>query len=150
MALAAVVPVEPIAPSENLWSHGRTPTPACVLPTGMPGQLHELGEFIVGVGVEDAAAGDDQRTLRGTDGLGGAGDVLVVGVGAADPPFTLGEELLGHVEGLGLDILRQRDGHGAGLGRIRQDPQAVVERREQLLRAGRPGRRTWTAAGTRR
>ena len=36
MAFAAVVPVEPIAPSENWWSHGRTPTPACVFPTGMP------------------------------------------------------------------------------------------------------------------
>jgi hypothetical protein len=36
MALAAVVPVEPIAPRLNWWSQGRTPTPAWVLPTGMP------------------------------------------------------------------------------------------------------------------
>ena len=102
------------------------------------GQLGELREFLVGVGVEDAAAGDDQRALRGADGLGGAADVLVVGVGAADPPLALGQELLGHVEGLGLDVLRQRDGDGAGLGRVRQDAQAVVERGEQLLGPGDP------------
>ena len=102
------------------------------------GQLGELRQFLVGVGVQHAAAGDDQRALRGPDRLGGAADVLVVGVRAADPPFALGQEFLGHVEGFGLDVLGQRDGHGAGLGRIGQDAQAVVERREQLFRPGDP------------
>ncbi len=102
------------------------------------GQLDEPGEFLVGVGVEHAAAGDDQRALRGADRVGGAADVLVVGVGAADPPFAFGEEFLGHVEGLGLDVLGQRDGDRAGLGRVRQDAQSVVERGEQLLGPGDP------------
>ncbi len=69
---------------------------------------------------------------------GGAADVVVVGFGAADPPLAFGQELLRDVEGLGLDILRQRDGDGAGLGRVGQDAQAVVERGEQLLRPGDP------------
>ena len=100
------------------------------------GQLGELREFLVGVGVEHAAAGDDQRALGGADRLGGAADVLVVGVGAADPPFAFGQEFLGHVEGLGLDVLGQRDGDRAGLGRVGEDAQAVVERGEQLLGPG--------------
>lgn len=100
------------------------------------GQLGEPRELLVGVGVEDAAAGDDERALGGADRVGGAADVRVVGVRAADPPFAFGEEFLGHVEGLGLDVLGQRDGHGAGLGRVRQHPEAVVERGEQLLGPG--------------
>jgi hypothetical protein len=100
------------------------------------GQFGEPGQFLVGVRVQDAAAGDDQRPLGGPDGFGGAGDVVVVRFRAADPPLTLGEEFLGHVEGLGLDVLGQRDGHRSGLGRVGEDPQAVVERGEQLLRAG--------------
>ena len=51
-------------------------------------QPGELGEFLVGEGVEDAAAGDDQRPFRGADGLGGAADLVVVGFGAANPPFA--------------------------------------------------------------
>ena len=103
-----------------------------------PGQLGELRQFVVGVGVQDAAAGNDQRPLRSPNGRGGTGDVILIGLGAADPPLPLGQEFRGHVEGLGLDVLRQRNGHRPGLGRVRQDAQAVVERGEQLLRPVHP------------
>ncbi len=136
MAFAAVVPVEPIAPRDERVVPGQDADAGLRVAHRDAGQLGELRQFLVGVGVEDAAAGNDQRTLRGADGCGGAGDVVIVSVGAADPPLPLGQELLGDIEGLGLDILRQRDGHRAGLGRVRQDAQAVVERGEQLLRAG--------------
>ena len=113
-----------------------TPTPAWVFADRDAGQLGELGEFVVGVGVEHAATGDDQRAFGGADGLGGTADVLVVGVRAADPPFALGKELLGHVEGFGLDVLGQRNRDRAGLGRVGEDTEAVVERGEQLLGPG--------------
>ena len=61
--------------------------------------------IIAGGGVEDATAGDDQRALCGPDRFGGAADVLVVGVGAADAPLPFGQEFLGHVKGFGLDVL---------------------------------------------
>ena len=36
MRFAAKVPVAPIAPSDDGWSYGSDPFPACVSPTGMP------------------------------------------------------------------------------------------------------------------
>ena len=47
---------------------------------------------------------------------------------------------------LGLHVLRQGDGHRAGLGRVGEHPHRAEQRARAAARAARPGRRTSTAA----
>ena len=100
---------------------------------GDPGGLGELGQRLGGEGVVHPAAGDDHGPLGRTDRRDGRADVLLLGRRPADPPLPGGEELLGHLQRLGLHVLRERDRHGAGLGRVREHPHAVEQRREELL-----------------
>ena len=55
------------------------------------------------------------------DGL----DLVGVGDRAADHPVALGEELGREVEGVGLDVLGQRQHHGAGVDRVGQHAHRV-------------------------
>ncbi len=65
-------------------------------------------------------------------------DLVGVGQRAADLPVPGFEELDRKVEGVRLDVLRQRDHHRAGVGGAGQHPHRLRQRGEQLLRAGDP------------
>ena len=60
---------------------------------------------------------------------------LRLGDRAAHAPHALVEQLLRPVVGLGLHVLRQADGDGAGLGRIGQHPHRRQQRGDELLGA---------------
>ncbi|CAM5618902.1 hypothetical protein SFUMM280S_07069 [Streptomyces fumanus] len=93
---------------------------------------------LLGGAVVDAAARDDQRPGGGPDRLRGVGQFQRVGGGAADPPDPVGEELLRPVGRLGLHVLRQRERHGPGLGRVGEHPHGVERGGDQCLGAGDP------------
>ncbi len=105
---------------------------------GNAGGVAELAQCVVRVGVDDATAGDDDRPLRPSDRVGGRLDRPGLGGRAPDVPVARGEELLGHLERLRLDILRQRDRDGAGLDRIGEHPHRRQCDGRQLLRAIHP------------
>ena len=107
--LAASPPLAPTGPTFQAWFQGSAPLPACGLADGDAEPLGEVGQCGARLGVDDAAAGDDQRPFapprisstarssrcRRRDGP----------VDAVDP---LLEEVGRIVVGLGLDVLRQR------------------------------------------
>ena len=99
------------------------------------GELLELGG---GVGVDDTAAGDDQRLLRRGEKRRDGVDLVGVRRGSADHPVPLVEELGREVVGVGLHVLRQRQHHGAGLDRVDQGPHRRRQRGQQLLGPGDP------------
>ena len=80
-----------------------------------------------------AAARDEQRPPGAADDLGGALQRGGLGHRAGDVPHPLGEELLGPVVRLGLHVLRQRDRHRAGLGRVGEHPHRAQQGGGQLL-----------------
>ena len=100
------------------------------------GNLEALGEALQGLGgagILHPAAADQQRlALAGQQPHG-----ILDGRGHRRPAIQavhpLGEEVVGIVVGLALDILGQRQGHGAGLGRIGQHAHGVDRRAHQLL-----------------
>ena len=102
---------------------------------GDAGRLGELAQRLGRLRVDRAAAGDDQRAPRGAQQLGRLGEPLGLGGRAGDVPDAAGEERLGPVERLGLDVLRQRERDGAGLGRVGQHPHRGERGRNQLLGA---------------
>ncbi len=102
-------------------------------PDGDPGRLDEGGELLRRVGVQHAATGDDDRTLRRTDRRHRTSQGTVLRQRATDVPLARLQERHRDVEGLGLHVLRQGDRHGAGLGRVGQDAHRGEGDREQLL-----------------
>ena len=114
------------------------PLPACVSATGMPGLLRERAQGVGRLAVAHAAAGEDDRPLAGADPLGGRGDGVAVRAVARDRPGALLEHLDREVERVGLDVLREAEEHGAGVGRGREDPHHLGQRRDELLRAVDP------------
>ena len=97
------------------------------------GRGRECAQLLRGLGVDGAAAGDDEGALGGADLGDRAHDGGALGRGTAHVPHALGEELDRPVVGLGLNILRQGDRDGTGLGRVSQDAHAVQQRGNQLL-----------------
>ena len=85
------------------------------------------------LGVEHAAAGDDQRPLRAADGVGGDLDLAQAGARAAAVPFLRREELGRPVVGLGLHVLAEGEGHRAALGGVGHRREGAGQRGEQLL-----------------
>ena len=114
------------------------------------GRLGEPAQLLGRLAVDHAATGDEQRPARGPEHRDGAGQRRRLRHRPADVPDPLGEQLLGPVVGLGLHVLRQRDGDRAGLGRVGQHPHRAHAARRAAARGATPGRRTATAAGTRR
>ena len=98
-----------------------------------PGRAGQVLQLRGGAGVDDAAAGDDDRPLGVREQPGDGLDLVGVGDGPADHPVALGEELGREVERVRLDVLRQRQHHGAGVHRVGQHPHGRGQRGEQLL-----------------
>ena len=85
------------------------------------------------LGIKHAAAGDDDRLLRGLERGDRRVELGGVGLRAARRPDTLGEKAFRIVEGLGLHVLAERQRHRAAFGRIGQHLHGAVERRDDLL-----------------
>ncbi len=101
---------------------------------GNAGRAGEGLQLRGGVGVDDAATGDDDRlAARAASSRATACDLVGVGDRAADHPVALGEELGREVERVALDVLGQRQHHGAGVHRVGQHAHRVRQRGEQLL-----------------
>ena len=97
------------------------------------GRSSERAQLLRGLGVDGAAAGDDEGALGGAN----LGDRALEG-GALDGrtahvPHTLGEELDRPVVGLGLNVLGQGDRHGTGFSRVSEDAHTGQQRGDQLL-----------------
>ena len=97
------------------------------------GRGGERAQLLAGLGVDGAAAGDDEGALGGADLGDRALEGGALGRGTTHVPHALGEELDRPVVGLGLNVLGQSNRHGTGLSRIGQDAHAVQERGNQLL-----------------
>ncbi len=97
------------------------------------GRLGQRAQRVGRLGVDRAAAGDDQRPPRGAQPRRRLGHQAGLGHGAPHVPDAPLEQLLRPVERLGLDVLGQRERHGAGLGRIGQHPHRGQQRGRQLL-----------------
>ena len=81
----------------------------------------EGGERLLGLRIQHAAAGDDERLpARAFSAATAAASSSSSGRGAALGPDPLREEALGIVEGLGLHVLAERQRHRAAFGRIGQ------------------------------
>ena len=135
-AFAAVVPVEPTA--AHLPGGDRaagTPLPACASPTGMPVASQKRSQRLLGAGVagrlhrrRPVVASAERITLGGSlDAEGFRAS------GLGDVPDPLVEETRRPVEGLGLDVLRERDRHRAGLHRVGEHAHRPQQGRRKLL-----------------
>ena len=80
--------------------------------------VRERREFGAGLGIVDAAAGDDQRPLGLAQHAGGAGDLAAVGAGTARLMHALVEEALGIVIGFALRILAEGQECRSAVGRV--------------------------------
>ena len=69
----------------------------------------------------------------GADRRDGPGEGRGLRHRSGDVPDPLGEQLVGQVVRLGLHVLRQRERHRTGLGRVGQDARRVQQRRRELL-----------------
>ena len=97
------------------------------------GLLDEGAQRGLRLRVVDAPARDDERAARPADHLRGRGQAVAVGPQAGDPVDALLEEMPRVVEGLGLDVLGQGEGHRARGGRIGHHAHGLGERGEELL-----------------
>ena len=96
----------------------------------------EVGEQVLGAGVEHAAAGDDHRRLRGADRRDDLGHLDRVGLGAADAPDPRLEEALRVVVGLGLHVLAEGEADRAAVGRVGHRAQRAGQRGQEVLGPG--------------
>ena len=118
---------------------------------GDAGGAGERLQLAGGVGVDDPAAGDQQRPAGPRQQPGDLGHLLGVGQRPADGPVALVEQLGRVVEGLRLDVLGQGQDHGAGRDRVGQDPHGLGQGGQELLGAGdaveEPGQRAEGVVG---
>jgi hypothetical protein len=98
-----------------------------------PVPLGEVQRPSRGPRIPDTAAEHQQGTAGRTQDPGRLGDRTAVRARARRPVRHRLEQRVREVVGLGLDVLRQREGHRPGLGRVRQHPRDLRQRREQLL-----------------
>jgi hypothetical protein len=103
-----------------------------------PGLLAEDTQRLGRLRVDDAAAGDDQRTLRRADQLRSAGKDALVRLRPGDRPDPFVEEPFRHVERLRLNVLGQRQRHGSRLRRVDEHPHRLQRGRHDLLRPPDP------------
>ena len=125
----------PPGPTFHGWFHGSAPLPACVSQTGMPQPLGEFGQRCRRFGVDDPSAGDDEWPLGRRGSSPGRRELALGRRDVRGMRYTLfSKKARGIVVRLRLDVLRQRRGDRAGLGRIGQDPHRLGQAREDLLR----------------
>src|SRR3974390_3270452 len=93
----------------------------------------EIGEGAGGCGIVNAAACNDEWFFCAADQGGGLGEKLLVTAGAGNGPDTLVEKFLGEAEGFGLDVLREAEGDGAGVGGRGEDAHGFGEGSEELF-----------------
>ena len=136
---ASLPQAEPVTPGEPKFigcSQPVAPLPAWVSTIGNVAPGGEVGEQVLGAGIEHAAAGDDHRRLRGAD----RGDHLRhldrVGLGPADAPDPRLEEALRVVVGLGLHVLAEGEADRAAVGRIGHRAQRAGQRGQDVLGPG--------------
>ena len=103
-----------------------------------PGLLAERAQRVGRLGVDDAAAGDDERPLRAADQFDGPAERRFVGERPADRPHPLAEEAVRHVERLGLHVLRERERDRAGLCLVHEHAHRLQRRADDLLRPPDP------------
>ena len=96
----------------------------------------EVDQFALCVGIEHAAAADDQGLLRAAQKRGGVGDFARVWRDATLAMHPLLEEGQGIVVGLGLHVLAEGERHRPALGRIGQNRHRPVQRRHDLFGPG--------------
>ena len=85
------------------------------LPDRDAGRLAERAQLLSRFGVDDAAAGDHERPPCAANRVDRGRERRRVGRLPRHVPRPFGEEILGAVERLGLDVLRERERHGARL-----------------------------------
>lgn len=98
--------------------------------------LGEVQRAPPGAGVPDAAAEHQQRPLGRAQHARGLGDGPAVRARPQRPVRDRLEQRLGEVVRLRLDVLRQRQDDRARVGRVREHPRDLRQRREQLLGPG--------------
>ncbi len=96
-------------------------------------RVGERAQRVPRLAVQHAAAGDDQRLLRGLQHVERIGELERVGRRAAHPDQRRREERLGPVVREGLHVLRQRETDGAALRGIGHHLDRARQRDEQLL-----------------
>ena len=101
---------------------------------GNAGGLAEGLQGVMGIGIADAAAGDDQGALRGAENGRGAFHLCLGGGAAVQVPDPLAEEGDWVVIGFALHILGHGEADGAGIRRVGEDPQGVKGGGHELLR----------------
>ena len=99
------------------------------------GGTRQGAQLVASLGVDGAAAGNDERLRRRLDGLDGAGEGCLVGTNAPNVPHLLLEELQRPVVRLGLDVLGEADGDGAGVGRVGEYAHGARKGHHELLGA---------------
>lgn len=102
---------------------------------GDAGRRGELRQRLLGAAVVDSAARDDQGTAGGTDRPYRFGQFVGVGGRAAYVPHAVGEELVGPVVRLGLNVLRESESYGTCLDGVGEDPHRLQRSRDQRLGA---------------
>jgi hypothetical protein len=102
------------------------------------GGLHERLEGRLGLAVVDAAARDDQGRREPRTASTAAASSAGSGAGRRTCQIAVGEELLGPVVRLGLHVLRQGEGDGAGFDRVGEHAHRVEGGGDQRLGAGDP------------
>ena len=93
----------------------------------------EARQFGLGAGIEDPAAGDDQRRLGGAKPLGKLVDLARIGRWPADAPDAAFEEAGRIVRRLGLHILAEGQRGGTTGGGIQQGRHGAGQAVEDLL-----------------
>ena len=134
-AFAAEAPVAPSAPRLSGWSQASAPLPACVSTTGMPNRSAKSTS--AGSAAENSTP--PPHTIIGRcgarDGVRGTRQQGRVRPLPRHDPDALLEQVRREVERLRLDVLGQRQRHGAGLGGRGEHPERARQRGQQLLRA---------------
>jgi hypothetical protein len=93
----------------------------------------EVDQLALGVGIEDAAAADDERLLARRQEIDCDGDLVRV---RRDPPLAIHpllEKRSWIVIGFRLDVLAEGERHRPAIGRIGQDGKRARQRRHDLL-----------------
>src|SRR5271156_3672923 len=101
-----------------------------------PGLLGKLPQFLPGLRVVDAPAGNDHRTTSRSNQISGLTDTLAQSWPPLDTPNNWLEELRREVPGICLNILGQGNDGGAGLGRVGEYTHGLGEGCQELFRPG--------------
>ena len=109
-----------MAPTCSGWSTGVADLPAWVSEIGIPCFSQKVEQRALGLGIEHAAAADDQRLLGAVERRDRVGKFARIGRRAAGMVDAFGEEGFGVVVRLGLDVLAEGERHGPAFRRVGQ------------------------------